>query len=207
MIYSVIGTKYEVRQKAFNVIKKHGEPTHIIRDASESIDSLIDAQSLFGETIIVWLEQLGNNKEGRDMLKELLSRMKESRTIFVIDEPFVETHFAKTLEKYSEGFWDGREEKEKGKDPFALTDAIAKRDKKTAWTSYMAIRDLDGEPVQGALWWKVKTMLEAVKQGRKTAYSEEELTSMLTHLMHMSHRAHKGEVDLKEEIEKLVLSI
>ena len=95
----------------------------------------------------------------------------------------------------------------KGQDAFGLANAILKRDKKEAWLQWMKVRDMDAEPVQGTLWWRVRTLWEGVKDGKRCAYSEEELSRMGFNLVQMSHRAHRGEVDFKEELEKFVLSI
>ena len=208
MIYSIVGTSITVRKKAFEEVLKGRVPTAYVRsDTIWELEALINAEDLFGGEVIVLVEQVGVDADGRDTLKKVLKELDASKNLFIIDEPFVETSFVKTLEKYSKKVFDGREEKAKGKDPFVLTNAIMKRDKKEAWLAWMEIRDLDAEPVQGALWWRVRTLWDGVKEGKKSAYSEEELANMGFALVTMSHRAHRGEVDLKEEIEKFVLSI
>ncbi len=208
MIFSIVGTSVEVRKKAFEEALKGRTPSAYVRsDTTWELDALINASDLFGGEVIVLVEQVGVDAIGRDILKKNLKEMEESNNLFIIDEPFVETSFVKTLEKHSEKLFDGREEKTKAKDPFVLTNAIMKRDKKGAWLAWMEVRDLDAEPVQGALWWRVRTLWEGVKEGKKSAYSEEELAKMGFWLVEMSHRAHRGETDLKEEIEKFVLSI
>ena len=208
MIFSIVGTSIHIRKKSFEEILKGLTPTAYIRFENVwELEALINAEDLFGGEVIVLVEQVGNDADGRDVLKKSLKEMESSKNLFIIDEPFVETSFVKTLEKYSKKLFDGREEKTKGKDPFSITNAILKRDKKSAWLAWMEVRDLDAEPVQGALWWRVRTLWEGVKEGKKAAYSEEELSKMGFSLIEMSHRAHRGEVDLKEELEKFVLSI
>ena len=208
MIFSIVGTSINIRKKAFEEVLKGEKPTAYIRtDNMWELEALINAEDLFGGKVIVLVEQVGNDAEGRDTLKKYLKEIESSKNLFIIDEPFIEASFIKTLEKYSKKLFDAREEKVKGKDPFILTNAILKRDKKVAWLAWMEVRELDAEPVQGALWWRVRTLWEGAKEGKISAYSEDELAKMGLALVEMSHRAHRGEVDLKEEIEKFVLSI
>lgn len=208
MIVSIFGTSVTVRKKALDEVLKGKHPTAYVRaDTTWELNHLTNAEDLFGGEVIVLVEQVGSNAEGRDILKSNFKDMGASKNLFIIDEPFIETTFIKTLEKYSEKSFDAREEKIKGKDPFGLTNAIMIRDKKNAWLAWMEVRDLDAEPVQGALWWRVRTLWEASKVGKKSAYTEDELARMGFNLVQMSHRAHRGEADLREEIEKFVLSI
>jgi DNA polymerase III delta subunit len=208
MIVSIIGTDVNIRREAFGEVLGAELPTAYVRsENTNQLMSFADAEDLFGGKVIVVLEQVGNDTEGRDTLKKVLKELETSKNLFIVDEPFVETSFIKTLEKHSDKLYDARVEKTKGKDPFVLTNAILKRDKKEAWLAWMSVRDLDGEPLQGALWWRVRTLLEGVKDGKKSAYTESELAKMGFTLVEMSHRAHRGEVDLKDELEKFVLSI
>jgi len=208
MIYSIIGTNIQIRKKAFEEVLQGRSPSAYVRSNNVwELDAFIDAGDLFGGEVIVLIEQVGADAEGRDALKKILKNLEESKNLFIIDEPFVETNFAKTLDKHSKKLFNAKEEKTKGKDPFGITSAIMKRDKKEAWLAWMEVRDLDAEPVQGALWWRVRTLWEGVKEGKVSAYTEEELAQMGLTLVTMSHRAHRGEVDLREEIEKFVLSI
>lgn len=208
MIVSIIGTDINIRKKALAEVLKGRNPTAYVRsDNTWEFNHLINAEDLFGGEVIALVEQVGQDAEGRDILKSHLKEMEASKNLFIIDEPFIETTFVKTLEKYSKELFDGRVEKVKGQDAFGLANAILKRDKKEAWLQWMKVRDMDAEPVQGTLWWRVRTLWEGVKDGKRCAYSEEELSRMGFSLVQMSHRAHRGEVDFKEELEKFVLSI
>lgn len=208
MIFTIIGTDAHSRKEAQNEVLRGRHPTAYVRsDNTWELSHLINAEDLFGGEVIALIEQVGSSAEGRDTLKSFLKEMETSKNIFIIDEPFVETTFVKTLEKYSEALFDAREDKVKGKDAFALANAILKRDKKEAWLEWMKVRDMDAEPVQGTLWWRVRTLWEGVKEGKKSLYTEEELARMGFNLVQMSHRAHRGEADLREELEKFVLSI
>lgn len=208
MIYSIIGTDISIRKSALKEVLRDRNPTAYVRsDNTWELSHLINAEDLFGGEVIALVEQVGGNAEGREILKDSLKSMEVSKNIFIIDEPFIETTFVKTLEKYSEAVFDAREEKTKGKDAFGLANAILKRDKKQAWLEWMKVRDMDAEPVQGTLWWRVRSLWEGVKDGKRCAYSEDELAMMGYSLVAMSHRAHRGEADLREELEKFVLSI
>lgn len=209
MIYTVIGTDNKIREKAFVELKKLGTPADVIY--SENIDRLrphIDAIDIFGEKIIISLVQVFDNTSSKEKAVELLPLMKDSKNIFIIDEPFIDSNRAKTLIKYTKEFFDARVEKEKGVDVFKLIDFISKRDKRSAWVYFMKIKeDISGEEVVGALWWKWQMIWAGVISGKKGVFSKEECEDLGERIVKSSIIAHRGEGNLKVEIEKIILSI
>ena len=105
----------------------------------------------------------------------------------------------------------------RAKDPFANlileeptvnSIAFAKRDKKEAWKVFMSLRgDVEGEAIQGALWWKFQGLWQSVKDGKKTAFTQEECERIGGELVRSTVRAHRGERDLLIELERIILSI
>lgn len=213
MIYSIIGTDIKKRNRAFSeVLKGKDISSHIYSNNIYMLEPLISAQDIFGGEVIVVMEQTmdksrSDEKENKEVVKKLLPAISESKNIFIIDEPFADANRVKSLEKYSEKIFDCREEKVKEKNAFALCDALERRDRKMAFVEWMKIKDLTGEVTHGAIWWKVRSMWEDGLEGRELKYSKEEIELMGRKLIDMSHEAHRGEVDLKDEIEKLVLGI
>lgn len=207
MMYAIVGTEVETRKKALASILKNKNPTYYVRkDTFFQLSALIDAQDIFGGEVIVMVEQVGSDVEGRELLKKQLPAMKESVNLFIIDEPFTDASFTKTLEKYGEVF-NAKEEKSKKEFPSIFLSAFEKRDKKNAWVEWMKLRDGETELLHGALWWKVKMLWQGIKTGRRGAFTEEEIAHIGYELVSASHKAHRGEADLKEEMEKIILGI
>lgn len=209
MIYALIGTGSAQREKALANIARLGAPTaHLYGEHVGDLEPLIASSSLFGEKIIVHLVQAMEKAEGRERVYELLPAMKESQNIFIIDEPFADQHRSKKIEKYADELYDAREEKEKETSPFALCNAFARRNKKEVWEEWMRLRDeIEPEAIQGALWWKWGTVWSDVKSGKPGKYSVKECEELGGRIMRSSILAHRGERDLKVEIESILLSI
>lgn len=213
MIFTIIGTDIKKRNKAFvEVLKGKDISSHIYSNTIYMIEPLIGAQDIFGGEVIVVMEQTmdkarGDEENNKEIVKKLLPNIAGSRNIFIIDEPFADANMVKSLDKYSEKLFDCSEEKIKERNAFALCDALERRDRKTAFVEWMKIKDLSAEMTHGAIWWKVRSMWEIGLSGVSINYSKEEIELMGKKLIDMSHEAHRGEGDLKVEIEKLILGI
>ncbi len=209
MIYSIVGTHKETRDKAHKEYALLGRVTQIIH--SEQVDSLkshIDAVDIFGDTIVVVCNQLGEVASSKEILISLLDEMKASATIFIIDEPFADVHLSTKLQKVSAKFYNGKEEKVKDTSVFALCDSFARRDKKQAWIDFMSLRDkTEGEAIAGALWWKFQSVWQAVRDGRRSAFTLSDCEHIGGDLMRASILAHRGERDLMVELERIILSL
>ena len=209
MIYSVVGTDVTKREKAYKELEKHGViSTHIYSEQIGTLEAYIDIQSLFGEKSIINLLQVMDVASSREELVRLLPQMKDSSTIFIIDEPFADVNKVTRLTKYSEKLYDAREPKKSDVDVFTLTNLFAKRDKKSLWIEWMRIRDLDSpEAIQGALWWKFTTIWGDVRSGKPAKFTVSECELIGGRLMRAPIIAHRGEGDLKKELEEIILMV
>jgi hypothetical protein len=209
MIYTIVGTHKERREKGHKELASLGAPTHhIYSEQVSGLEALIDGVSLFGDVSIVTCIQLGEVASSKEEMIRLLDNMKESVNIFIIDEPFADVHLFNKLSKVSVKVIDAREEKLKDTSVFGVCDAFIKRDKKTAWIAFMDIREkVSGESLHGALWWKFQTEWSRVKEGKKSLFSEDDCEKIGGSLVRMSITAHRGESDLLIDIEKLILSV
>ncbi|MDB5259903.1 MAG: hypothetical protein JWN37_134 [Candidatus Nomurabacteria bacterium] len=209
MIYSIAGTNKEVREKAYESLAKLGSvSSHIYSENIATLEPLIESASLFGDKIIANLIQVMDLASARDVVIALLPEMKSSQNIFIIDEPFADANRIKRLAKVSEKLFDAMEEKVKGNDVFQLCNLVAKRDKKQAWIKWIYIRDRETpEAIHGALWWKWTTLWSDVKSGKPSRFTLKECEEIGGKLLRASILAHRGERDLKIELEKVVLSI
>ncbi len=208
MIYTLVGTNSKIREKALGEISKIGTPSaHIYGEQISALEPLLAAGSLFGDKVIAHLVQVLEKADTRESVYELLPAMEESSNIFIIDEPFADANRTKKLEKFSKKLFDAREEKKKEADPFALCNAFAKRDKKAVWVEWMKVRELEAEPIQGALWWKFQMIWSDAKSGRPGKFTLSECENIGGRLLRSSILAHRGELDLKVELESILLSI
>lgn len=209
MIYALVGTDTRAREKELENYRKLGNiSAYIYSEHIASLEGYVDASSLFGEKVIVYLNQIMDLAAGKEELQRLLPRMKESSNIFIIDEPFADANKVKVLQKFSDNFTDARLPKESDVDVFTLCNLFVRRDKKGVWEEWMKVRDLDSpEAFQGALWWKFSTLWKDARSGRATKFSESEFEKIGGKLLRSVILAHSGKTDLKSEIEKVLLMV
>ncbi|MCF7844190.1 hypothetical protein K9M47_04885 [Candidatus Gracilibacteria bacterium] len=209
MIYAIVGTDTNKREKAYEIISSLGDVSaHIYSEQTATLEPLISASNLFGDSVIVNLIQVMDLASSRDEVVRLLPDMKESLNIFIIDEPFADANRVAKLTKYAEKVYDAREEKKKDVDVFTLCNLFARRDKKEVWVEWMRIRDLDSpEAIHGALWWKFQTIWADVRAGKPSKFTLSECEEIGGKLLRAPILAHRGEADLKVELEKIMLSI
>lgn len=209
MIYSIVGTDAVKREKAYEILSKDGVvSSHIYSEQILLLEPLISASSLFGDKVIANLIQTMELASSREEVTRLLPEMKESLNIFIIDEPFADANRVSRLTKYSEKVFDAREEKKERTDVFTLCNLFAKRDKKEAWVEWMRIHDADSaEAISGALWWKFQMVWNDTRSGKPSRFTLTECESVGGQLMKASIKAHRGEGDLKVELEKIILSL
>jgi hypothetical protein len=209
MIYSIVGTGTKEREKAHTALLKFGTVSHhVYSEHVLGLEAFVSATNLFGDRVVVQVLQVMEVTSARDELLRLLPEMKESENTFIIDEPFADANRVKRLEKYSEKVFDAREEKVRGLDPFPLCNAFARRDKKDAWLKWMELRDVETpEAIHGALWWKFLTIWSDARSGRPSKFTVQECEVIGGRLLRSVILAHRGERDLKVELESIVLSI
>ncbi|MSR71646.1 MAG: hypothetical protein EXS50_03220 [Candidatus Taylorbacteria bacterium] len=209
MIYSIVGTNREVRERAYEELSKLGTvTTHIYSEQIATLEPLISATSLFGDKVIANLIQVMDVASSRDLLIDMMSKMKESENIFIIDEPFADANRVKRLEKFSKKIFNAREEKTKDVDVFMLCSLFTKRDKKNAWLEWMKIKELESpEAIHGALWWKFTTIWQDTRAGKPTKFTLKECEDFGGKLLRSSILSHRGERDLKVELEAIIFNL
>jgi hypothetical protein len=209
MIYSIVGTKKELREQAFQELFHLGEVSHFVYSENlDTLESYIDASNMFGDTVVVSCVQLTSSAAGKETVKELLPRMETSSNYFIFDEPFADVHVINLLTKFSKKVFNGKEEKIKDTSVFTLCDSFAQKDKKKAWVDFMAIREKgEGEAMAGALWWKFQLVWQSVKDGKRSPFTVGECERIGGDLVKASILAHRGEKDLMFELERIILSL
>ncbi|MDQ5962543.1 MAG: hypothetical protein QG653_350 [Patescibacteria group bacterium] len=210
MIYAIVGTNKEKREKAQEKVSVLGIPTaHLYSEQIAGLRPLVDATNLFGEKVIVMLSQTFEVASSREEVTDLLGKMQDSENIFIIDEPFADANRVKKLVKFSEKLFDCREEGVGEASPFPMCNAFGKRDKKQAFIEWMKIKDVS-EPVEmihGALWWKMKTIWEDTLNGKPTKFTKEECEYFGGKIMRATMESYRGNGNLKDKLEEIVLEV
>lgn len=209
MIYSIVGTHTERREKGQKELIALGVPSqHIYSEQVGSLEALIDGVSLFGGVSIIMCIQLGEVASSKEEVVRLLDDMKTSPNIFIIDEPFADVHLFNRLSKVSVKVVDAREEKIKDVSVFTFCDSFIARDKKQAWVDFMKLtKNGSAEAIQGALWWKFQMEWSKVREGKRSLFTQGECEKFGGEIMRSSILAHRGERDLFLELERIVLSL
>lgn len=209
MMYSIVGTNKVIREKSAQELISLGVATHhIYSEKVGELETLIDASSLFGETVVVICVQLGDVVASKNELIRLLKDMEESSNIFIIDEPFANVHLYNKLSKVSKKTYDAREEQVKDRSVFKLCDSFVTRNKKQAWLDFLHIRATEsGEAIQGALWWKFQLEWQIVREGRRSLFSSDDCERIGKDLILSTIYAHRGKKDLMVELERIILSL
>lgn len=210
MIYSIVGTNKEKRERANRELFKDKSVTVVIHSEQVfALEPLIDQVDLFGSAVVASLNQLMEVASSKEILIDLLPKLQESKNVFIVDEPFADANKFKKLEKYSEKVFDCREEKEGEASPFPMCNAFAKRDKKEVFLEWMKIKDVSEplEMVHGALWWKMRAEWEGVLNGRPSKFTKRECEDFSERIVKSFLDSHRGEKDLKVELERIILSI
>jgi hypothetical protein len=209
MIYTIVGTHKETREKGNKELTALGAVTqYVYSEQVSELESHIDATSLFGDVVVVVCVQLGDTGSSKEILVSLLPKLEASNNIFIIDEPFADAHLTNKLAKVSKKLINAKEEKVKDTSVFALCDSFAKRDKRQAWIDFMHLREKgEGEAIQGALWWKFQLVWQDTKAGKRTAYTLPECERIGGDIVRASIRAHRGEIDLMTELERIIVSL
>ncbi len=209
MLYTIVGTGTNVRERARKELAGLGAITRRLyaEDVSD-LEHLIDISSLFGDVSIIECVQLLDNATAKERVYDLLEKMSDSQTIFIIDEPFADANKTNKLAKFSKKIFDAREEKAKDFEVFTLVDHFVKRDKKNAWATWLILKEKnESEAIQGALWWKFTQVWQGVLEGKRALFTKKECEEFGGRLLRAAVLAHKGERDIDEELEKLILSL
>lgn len=209
MIYAIVGTDQKIKDKAISEMKSLGEVSrYVYSEQVGELESLVSGASLFGDVIIVNCVQLMDQAGSKEELLRLLPEMEESINIFIIDEPFADIHRYNKLKKVAKKIFDAREEKKKDSSLFVFCTSFARRDKKAAWLDFTHIKERESpEGIQGALWWKWREVWQATISEKKTAFSKAECEVFGEAILKSSIKAHRGELELSVELERIVLSL
>lgn len=242
MLYIIYGTNFKKREDARENIRKTLKIKGVNFDDLLAVPKVLSENytllpnyfggaSLFGERVLINIENLLTKEESREYIYKNLKEMIESDNVFIMDEPFALPASFQKLERelakfeLSNNIFNASEVKEsKDVDPFYLCELVEKRDRKGAWQEfkkmYLEWGDAEAQAIHGALWWKWKMMWSAYIDGDRSnyfklyrlttkdiKYSKKELENHGKDIAFMAMKANNGEANLMRSIERFILKI
>jgi hypothetical protein len=168
------------------------------------------------------------DKGVRELVLERIDELGESPNIFIFFEGKLTKEILKKLEKRAEKIqeYEAKTAPKAKQDGgfFVLADALGSRDKKSLWILFREAMDGGAVPeeIHGILFWQVKSLLlasrtkDAVEAGLNPFvygkakryvgnFKEGEIDALASKLVHIYHKAHRGEGDFELALEKMIL--
>jgi hypothetical protein len=242
MLYFIHGTDFKKRELSKKEIKSSLKEKLInynsllkVEEISKEnlflIKNYFKSNSLFGEKLLIQIEDILSREDTREFLYENIKNMIDSENIFILNESLAPAPSILKIEnilkkeKFSKNIFNCKEEKvKKDIEPFYLCDLIEKRDKRGAWREFQKIylewEDEEAQALHGAIWWKWKMIWSAYLDSNKSnhfrvyklrekeiKYTKQELEKFGSKLSTMAMKANNGEVNLMRSLEKFILEI
>jgi len=227
MLHVIYGTdSHKTRKKLHQFLKSDGEVFKLTSEnwSEARFDELLVSRGLFESEYTVVLDHLFEKKDIREYVLERLKNIADSGQPFFLLEGKLDIAAAKKIEKFAKKIekLDSPEAKP-SLNIFAITDDLARRDKKRLWISYLGLlsRGISAEEIHGILFWQIKNMMLSKKTadtglspfvyqksliGSKK-FSGEELVKMSSQFVDMTHRVRRGFGDLDIMLEKWILEM
>ncbi|MDQ5949231.1 MAG: hypothetical protein QG589_357 [Patescibacteria group bacterium] len=189
---------------------------------------LLGSQGLFDQKYIVVLDGLLGKKETKNLILEKLSDMQNTEHPFLMVEGKIDAPTIKKIEKIAEKIQEfvKSEQTKETYNIFSVTEGLLARDKKRLWVSYIDLLRRGGVPeeIHGILFWQVKNMLLASRADSQTdtgltpyqyknalagarKYTTDELVSLMSSLVNITHSVRSGEGDIDILTEKWILGV
>ncbi len=194
----------------------------------DGIVPLISDTNLFGTKSIVELYNIFDNDAYAAFVLENIQAFQASTNQFMFIENALTADIVKRIEKAGATIsrFDAKAIAKKEYTSFALSDAVAHRNKKESWILYAEAmeRGLAFEEILGTLFWQMKT-LSLVKTAAKpdaatlginpfvfkkslsaaSRFTEEEIAQSLARLVGIYHESHRGTLDGQVALEQFIL--
>ncbi len=198
----------------------------------EKLSELVLSRGLFGKPRIIVMDGvLEDPTAGEAVLKEI-GKITDSPDTFIFLDGELGKETLKRLEDSAGKIFHFKAAPiptEKGKfNIWSITDALGRRDRKTAWIYYQKaiLSGIEPENIHGILVWQVKNILMAKKWdsegaqkfgmkpfvwGKSKSFSknfkDEEIMKLSSRLTDVYHQTRTGAVSFDEALEKLILSL
>lgn len=232
MLHLIYGDDREEKKKEATRIRSLGFAEHFVFDADTvEVDRIIElatARPLFGGSMHIEIFDALAVRDCRAILLSVMSTLAASPNTFV----FVET---KALKETTDAFKEAKakiihcEAKKVQTTPefnsFALTDAVASRDKKLSWVLYQKalLAGKSPEELSGLIFWQLKNLLLVKSSGAAATlgmkpfvytksqtlakkWEQSELEALSASLVTATHEPRRGIVDADLALERVILS-
>lgn len=222
----------EVRDAASAYIEKHlpvGATLTTIEATEYQTGQVADAlgaASLFGGVEWFIFDTPSAQEEFSEMVNSSLKDLAESNNTFVILEGELLASEKKAYEKYANETIDFTASKKKNFNIFAITEALAAKDKRRLWVLLheAKLAGLREEEIIGMLWWQLKTLRLAKKcksaaeaglkdfpydkaKGALIKFKDGEVERLSQSLLELYHDGHGGLRELDLALEEWVLKV
>ncbi|MEX0918272.1 MAG: hypothetical protein WDZ93_03915 [Candidatus Paceibacterota bacterium] len=208
--------------------KEVSQPTTIDAEVYQRgmLADAVEAVSLFGGVNAYVLDTPSDDEDFQEEVMGLLSALAASAHLFVVIEGKLLAAERKKYEKYAEVVSEFTAPAVERFNTFALSDALADRNKKKLWLlcSDATRAGVSSEELIGMMWWQLKTLRlatvtsSAAEAGMKDFpynkakralgnFKEGELISLSHSLLALHHDARRGKHDLDLALERWVLSL
>lgn len=207
MIYILLGND---TKKKNDYIKKLDKTNNIIFLSTNELSKewffeQAGSVSLFGELFVFIVDGLIKEGEINFSIEDLII-LKDSKTTFIFLEEKLLAPDTKKYKKYAtiEDFTSPTTKKAPKVNVFNIAEAFAKKDKIGTWVLYRQAIEAGASPeeISGILFWKIKTMI----LNKDKFFKIDDLKKMLSTLVEIYHKAHRGECDFTISLEQFILS-
>lgn len=244
MLHLVCGDDVEKAERKFRtlVLGATDKGDHLIRvnaedSVVETLQEQLASQTLLTARCVVAVREALDIAEVLSFVEEKLHHIVTSDHTFIfleadpskklissVERAEGETHCFTIPKEKKEVM--AREEKEKFRRVFVLTDALGRRDRKGLWVGYqkMLLKGVSAEEIFWKFWWMVKNLALATESGNakeaglnpfvfnKTkkfaeAFSPKEIQEKARGLVSVWHDAHQGRNDFPLALEQFILGV
>ena len=229
------GNNVTDRRKQIKSLKKSLQAKHESAEVFEidadefepkQLTELTGGRGLFEENYLVLLFHVISYEEGKEVIEENVTALKESDHLFVLITDNCE-NVSDNLQDHARMVKEFRGKRKKKQEPWDLVDAYGRRDTRTAWIEILKnLQDpsILNEAAQGALWWQLKIIWLAkhtdsadeadvseypYKKAKKFAgnFTDEELWKKTKKLIAIYHQSHRGDYELEDALEQFILEV
>lgn len=174
MIFVLTGNDFDKRKKSLEeLIKKYTKYSRKNFDdlnfSENDFANLISGGGLFAEKFFVVLNGVLEEDKYQKFILERIKELDSSENIFVFIEEKLSADLKKKLKKYIEEFSIKKQTEELN--PFTLTNAIKRGDKKSIWVNYIKLIRAGVESnnsIAPILFWYYKSeILKGKKENKK----------------------------------------
>lgn len=201
----------------------------------DELRQLINSRHLFGEKNLIALKNTLQNKEAASFCAENISSIASSENIFLFLEKEVEDNIFKEFKMHAAKILEFKKQenpKQKNTDIFKFTDAIAQKNKKTAWLWLQTLlaRGEGDEEIFWKIFWQLKNIAATKPHQEKTpealaeilkihpfvakknlvaarSFSEQEISQLAEILIEIYRKNRFNKIELSFGIERLILNL